>query len=308
MELYQIRAFAAVAELGHLTRAAERLHVSQPALSGQIKALESRLDLKLFERAPSGMVLTPAGRELLPRALEALAAADELRHAASRLTGHVAGVLRVGTVSDPESVRLGRVLAAALREHPKLEFAVSHQVSGEALEGVREGRLDASYYFGERPADELDALELRKFVYRIAVPTAWTHHVDHADWATIASLPWVLTPKISSYHALVTELFARHGLPLPARFVEADDEGVIMNLVASGVGASLLREEAALELERSGAVRIWGATRVVSTLWFVALATRRADPLIKATFDLVRASWQRAEPEAVHAQRALATT
>ena len=91
MELYQIRAFVAVAELGHLTRAAERLHVSQPALSGQIKALESILELKLFERAPSGMVLTAAGRQLLPLALEALASADEFRHAATRLSGQVAG-------------------------------------------------------------------------------------------------------------------------------------------------------------------------------------------------------------------------
>lgn len=291
MELYQIRAFVAVAELGHLTRAAERLHVSQPALSGQIKALESRLDLKLFERAPGGMVLTPAGKQLLPRAIGALSAAEEFRHAAARLSGQVAGTLRVGTVSDPESVRLGRVLAAAMRVHPRLELVVSHQVSGEALEGVREGRLDASYYFGDRPAEDLTALELRKIVYRIAVPAAWSHHVTGGEWSTIASVPWVLTPQISTYHMLVTDLFAQHGLPLPSRFVEADDEGVIINLVASGVGASLLREEAAIELERAGSGKIWGATRVISTLWFVALASRRDDPLIKATFDLVRESW-----------------
>ena len=87
-------------------------------------------------------------------------------------------------------------------------------------------------------------------------------------------------------------LFAQHGLPLPSRFVEADDESVIRNLVASGVGASLLREEAAVELERAGTVKIWGETRVSSTLWFVALAGRRDDPLIQATFELVRESWQ----------------
>jgi DNA-binding transcriptional LysR family regulator len=292
MELYQIRAFVAVAESGHLTRAAERLHVSQPALSGQIKALESRLDLKLFERAPGGMVLTNAGKQLLPRALEALAAADEFRHAASRLSGQVAGTLRVGTVSDPASVRLGRVLATAMRVHPRLELMVSHQVSGEALGGVREGRLDASYYFGDRPADDITALELRKIVYRIAVPAAWSHHRNGDEWSTLASVPWVLTPQISTYHMLVTELFARHGLPLPSRFVEADDESVIRNLVASGVGASLLREEAAVELERAGSAKIWGDTSVASTLWFIALAARRDDPLIKATFDLVRDSWQ----------------
>lgn len=303
MELYQIRAFVAVAELGHLTRAAERLHVSQPALSGQIKALESRLDLRLFERTPNGMVLTAAGRQLLPRAQQVLAAADQLRHAATRLTGDVAGTLRVGTVSDPESIRLGRVLAAAMRVHPRLELVLTHLVSGEALEGVREGRLDASYFFGERPGDDLTALELRKIVYRIAIPASWSHHMTGPEWPTIASVPWILTPPISSYHALVTDLFARHGLSRPVRHVQADDESVIRNLVASGVGASLLREEAALELEREGAVRIWGNTRVVSTLWFVALATRLDDPLIRATFDLVRDSWL---PEAANERLAVA--
>ena len=140
--------------------------------------------------------------------------------------------------------------------------------------------------------DDIAALELAKIAYRIAVPAAWSHHLADNEWSTIASVPWVLTPRISTYHALVTTLFAQHGLPLPARFVEADDETVITNLVASGVGASLLREESALELERAGTARIWGATRVVSTLWFIALAARRDDPLIKATFDLVRDSWR----------------
>ena len=63
MELYQLRTFAAVAELGHLTRAAERLHVSQPAVSAQIRALEDELGTPLFERGPSGMTLTTAGLE-----------------------------------------------------------------------------------------------------------------------------------------------------------------------------------------------------------------------------------------------------
>ena len=64
MELYQLRGFAAVAESGHLTRAAERLHLSQPALSAQIKALEDELGVHLFERGPSGMALTAAGKRL----------------------------------------------------------------------------------------------------------------------------------------------------------------------------------------------------------------------------------------------------
>jgi len=61
MELYQLRTFAAVAEFGHLTRAAEKVHVSQPAVSAQIKALEDELGLPLFDRTPTGMVLRVSG-------------------------------------------------------------------------------------------------------------------------------------------------------------------------------------------------------------------------------------------------------
>ena len=89
MELYQLRSFAAVAELGHLTRAAERLHVSQPALSAQIKALEDELAVVLFERGAGGMSLTAAGRQLLPEAERVIAAAQVLRSQALALQGAV---------------------------------------------------------------------------------------------------------------------------------------------------------------------------------------------------------------------------
>jgi DNA-binding transcriptional LysR family regulator len=68
MELYQLRSFVAIAELGQLTRAAEKLHVSQPAVSAQLKALEDKLGLVLFERTASGMVLTAPGARLLAEA------------------------------------------------------------------------------------------------------------------------------------------------------------------------------------------------------------------------------------------------
>src|SRR2546425_12547441 len=114
MELYQLRSFAAVAELGHLTRAAEKLHISQPALSAQIKALEDELGVALFDRTPTGMVLTAAGQQLLPEASELVAAAGALSSHAKAFAGGVAGRARVGTLADPEFIRLGDFLAQAL--------------------------------------------------------------------------------------------------------------------------------------------------------------------------------------------------
>src|SRR5215831_12904146 len=89
MELNRLRSFAAVAEAGHLTRAAEKLHISQPALSAQIKALEDELDLSLFERTPAGMTLTEAGKRLLGEAEKVLAAAQALRAEARSLKGEI---------------------------------------------------------------------------------------------------------------------------------------------------------------------------------------------------------------------------
>jgi len=118
VELYQLRSFVVVAELGHLTRAADKLHISQPALSAQIKALEDELELELFERKPSGMVLTAAGRQLVPHAQELLFNAQALRDQARSIKGQVGGVARLGTLSDPQFIRVGELLSIAVERYP----------------------------------------------------------------------------------------------------------------------------------------------------------------------------------------------
>jgi len=306
MELYQLRTFAAVAEEGHLTRAAERLHVSQPAVSGQIKALEQELDVRLFERSASGMVLTVAGRELLANAQQVLTAAENMKQAAKRLTGEIAGVLRIGTVSNPASLRVGDLLAAAVERHPKLELELHHEVSGAALEGVREGRLDASFYFGDEPGRDVTALRLRESVYCVTGPAAWADRVRRADWSEIAALPWILTPAISTHNRLVTRLFEDQGIEPPQRRIEADTESVIENLVVSGVGVSLMREELAQERAAAGEICIWDKAKVRTTLWFVCAAGREEDPLLKALFGLLRETWRLADADAEEPAPALA--
>ncbi len=292
MELYQLRTFATVAEERHLTRAAERLHVSQPAVSGQIKALEQEFDIRLFERAASGMGLTVAGRELLGHAQRVLAAADEMKRAAKRLSGEVVGTLRIGTVSNPQSIRLGDLLAAAVQRHPRLELELHHEVSGAALEGVRDGRLDASFYFGDAPGRDVSALRLREFVYCVTAPIAWAERIEGADWTDIAALPWILTPAISTHNRLVRRLFEQQGVEPPLRHLEADQETVIENLVVSGVGVSLMREESARARAKAGEICIWNKARLRTTLWFLCAAGREDDPLLKALFGLLRETWQ----------------
>jgi DNA-binding transcriptional LysR family regulator len=291
MELYQLRTFAAVADAGHLTRAAERLHLSQPAVSGHIKALEQELDVRLFERASTGMVLTEAGRQLLAHAHKVLSAAEGVKLAAKQLHGALSGQLHVGTVADPVDNRLGAVLSAAVQRHPLLRLELHQTMSGTALESVRDGGLDATFFFGDAPTAPLAALPLRQLIYRVAAPGAWATKVKNARWPEIAALPWIRTPTLSTHTHLVSQLFAAHSLEAPEAAVLADDETVITSLVASGLGVALVRDEVARARAQDGELVIWPGAAIETTLWFVYPATRADEPTIAALIVLVREAW-----------------
>lgn len=297
MELYQLRSFVAVAEAGHLTRAAEKLHVSQPAVSAQIKALEDELDLTLFDRTSSGMVLTAAGERLLTDAERVLAAAQALRNVAKALKGEVAGKVRVGTTSDPAFIRVGEFLNTTVARHPLLQVELHQEVTGAAFAQVRDGELDASFYYGEIEHPGVDGLRLRASTYRVAAPAAWKRRVADADWSAIATQPWIITPSISTHHKLVRALFDKHGIE-PIKVVEADQESVIANLVVSGVGLSLIREDLALEKEAAGEVCLWRDVRLETTLWFIYLHARKDDPAIRALLGVLRDTWKLTEQAA----------
>jgi DNA-binding transcriptional LysR family regulator len=290
MELYQLRSFSAVAELGQLTRASERLHISQPALSAQIKALEDELAVALFERGAGGMTLTAAGRQLLTEAERVLAAAQQLRSQALALRGEVAGRVRLGTVGDPELTRLAQTLRHAVDSYPLLEIEVHHEISGAAFEKVRDGGLDAAFYYGNLAHPSVASLLIDNVAFRIVVPAAWAKRLAGSDWAALAAEPWLTTPPISTHNVLATELFAAHGVE-PLRHVEADHEAVINSLVAAGVGVALMREDVALADAAQGRVAIWGDTAISTPLQFVHRRDREDEPTIQAIRDVVAHVW-----------------
>lgn len=290
VELNLIRSFVAVAELGHVTRAAVRLHMSQPALSAQIKALEGALDLELFERRPSGMTLTPAGRRLLAEAQKVLSAAQAFRNEARSIKGDVAGVVTVGTVSDPEFIRVAGLMSAAVERYPRLEIRFHHEVSGAAFQKVRDGELDASFYYGELEHPSVAASALREITYRIVAPSAWEERLSQASWPDIAGEPWVMTPPISTHHQIASGLFERHGIT-PTKVVEADDEFVVSSLVESGLGMGLMREDLAEESAARGSICLWRDVRLTTMLKFIHLRERGAEPVIGALDDILRDVW-----------------
>jgi DNA-binding transcriptional LysR family regulator len=173
MELYLLRTFVTVAEQGHLTKAATLLHVTQPAVSGQIKALEEQLKLKLFDRGPSGVRLTKAGEALLPHAKAVVSEAAEFRKAANRLEGHLTGMVRLGTIVDPHIIRLGPLVSTLLERHPWLDLRLQHGISTWATECVSNGALDAAFSLGGAFHANVRVVPLAEIAYRIVAPPGW---------------------------------------------------------------------------------------------------------------------------------------
>ena len=118
-----------------------------------------------------------------------VAKAAALRGLAQSIHGDVSGRVSVGTLADPDILQLGQILAAAREHDPLLEIELHHEVSGAAFAKVRDGDLDAAFYYGPLSHPAIALVPLRTLVYRVAAPAAWRDRVENADDATIAGCP-----------------------------------------------------------------------------------------------------------------------
>ncbi|CAM2181184.1 HTH-type transcriptional regulator HdfR [Paraburkholderia sacchari] len=293
MDLTLLRAFVTVAREGNLTRAATHLHLTQPAVSLQIKHLQETLGVTLFTRTSHGLVLTRDGQALLPHAERALAAAGDVQRAAAALRHEVRGRLRIGTILDPAFLRLGGFLRQLVETWPQIETALRHGMSGWVLDQVRARELDVGYYIGQ-PAPDPDTfhtLTLTQFQYRVLAPAGWKDRVKGArDWRALAALPWIWTPPASAHNRLLSGLFeAAHAKPV--KVAEVDQEPSMLDLVKSGVGLSLARDATAIAEAHAHALTIVEGVTVPTELTFITLAARRDEPTIAAALKAIETQW-----------------
>src|ERR1700733_9156643 len=161
MELRQLATFVAVAEEGSFTRAADRLHVVQSAVSAGVRKLEKELDAMLFDRSTHSVKLTDAGRVLLPEARATLAAAQAAKDAVDEARRGLRGTVVLGTMQAQgmRAVDLAGVLTAFRAEHPGGEVKLRHAGGSIAMvTEVLEGRLDLA--FVGLPGDAPPGIEL----------------------------------------------------------------------------------------------------------------------------------------------------
>lgn len=289
MDLYQLKTFVAVAREGSITRAAEVVHLSQPAVSAHIKELEDALGLALFERTSRGMSLTADGRRLLAKAEQTLAAHQALMEEAALSREALTGTLRLGVGSNTDHEAIGRLLTTMSERFPRVEVTLRHARSVEILAGLRNDTLDAGVYNEGAEADrDLATIELSRFkVFLVAARGAWDPS-GPLDWKALADAAWIYPPAAACCGRAAEGLFKAHHLR-PARIISVDTQAMIRTLVSSGLGVGLLHADTAEEARRAGEVEVLCEAAAPVRVLFARLASRAQDPVLSAATSIIQA-------------------
>ncbi|MFI6512183.1 LysR family transcriptional regulator [Streptosporangium sp. NPDC050855] len=251
-----LRYFLAVAEEGNLTNAAGRLFVSQPALTKQIRQLETRLGVRLFTRSRTGMVLTEPGRALAERVPALLAGWDQALRETRSTTSRVARVLRVGFLASAANEATRHIIAAFARHRPGWRADMRQAAWSNPTAGLAAGDVDVALLRLPFPGQETLRVEVLFTEPRcIALPSA--HPLATRDLISFPELwdePFVAAPAESGWwrdHWLAAD--ERDGRPVRVGAV-TDRPDDWLNAIANGYGIALAPESAARFYARPGVV------------------------------------------------------
>jgi DNA-binding transcriptional LysR family regulator len=282
MDVRQLQYFVAVAEELHFRRAAERLHLSQPALSQQIRALEGALEVPLLFRNRRRVELTAAGVSFLTEARELLAAFDAAVAIARRVHDGRIGRLRIAFVGSALLSIVPDVVQRFRAARPDVELALRERSTVDQVAALRAGDIDIG--LAPLPIDE-DGFDTTVLVHERAVAVLPAGHelagLRRIGLRRLAAEPFVLFPRAQApgFHDRLVGAVAERGAA-PRVVQHATEMQTIVGLVAAGIGVSLV-PASVQRLSLPGVVYrpVVGAPRVE-----LAVITRRGErsPLVQA--------------------------
>ncbi len=246
MELRHFRYFVAVAEEQNITRAAARLHVSQPPLSRQIRDIEDELGVPLLTRGPQSVSLTDAGHVFYREAKAVLSRAEAAMEAARAAGTQCTGELRIGFAPSPTAEILPAALRAFQKSTPRALTRLHDMTPEEMLGGLRDGSLDVALTVKPSPRSMrgLHFEMLREYRVGVVVPT--DHHL--AQCASITASETAAEPILSfsrsdypDYYAWITTLLAGVTRKISVT-TECDGVTSLLAAIESGLGIAILSE------------------------------------------------------------------
>lgn len=289
LTLARLEVFRAVVEARSLTGAARRLHVSQPAISAQLRELERGLGVPLVERAGRHFALTEAGRTLAEHGARILDLEEETRRAVARIRGVETGRLAVGASETPGHYMLLEHLGEFQRLHPDIALRVDIAASAEIARRVADGTLELGLI--EAVIDDPALLRSRYVdddLVLILAPGDPLASARRLDAEQIAAAPMVMREPGAGLRATIESAMARAGV-VPRIALELGSTEAVKRAVAAGLGLALVPQvSVAVEIaeRRLATVPILGLeTR--RRLWQIRAARHRPSPAAEAFLALL---------------------
>jgi DNA-binding transcriptional LysR family regulator len=259
VEIRQLRAFVAIAESGTFTSGAQRVHVTQAAISMQIRQLENEIGAKVFVRAPRHVILTEAGEHLLRRARQILREHDAAVDEIAELAGAERGRLRIGSASAMVLTdQLPAILTELRKQHPRAEVAVISGTSEALVEQILAGELDIA--FVSLPVDAR-GIQTERLSEDQLVAIASPHHKlakqKTISAYTLAGERLILGERGGNTRRLIDQFFAQAGVTLKVA-MELSRQAAIRRMVEEDMGVGIVPFESVREeVEKGRLVRWW---------------------------------------------------
>ena len=239
MDVKQLRSLVTVAETGSVTRAAELLHLVQPAVTRQIRALEDELGVALFERTRHGMRPTPAGMGMVERARRVLTELDRARAELTVAPGTVTGIVSVGLLESTAELLSGPLVSAVLHDHPRIELRVLTAYSGHLQQWLDAGDLDLSLLYNLTSTPSLNVKALVREKLWVVAPPAELQAGKAMTVADVAARPLVMPAPGHGLRTVIDRALAqaRAGVEIA---IQTNSMALQKQLVLAGHGWTIL--------------------------------------------------------------------
>ena len=283
MNHVQLRAFHAVASEGSFTRAAAALHVTQPTLSGQVKALEQNFGVRLFDRRGRKVMPTELGRELLDLTRRLFGLEAEAEHLLSAARGLSKGHLRIGADAP---YHVTTALSAFTRKYPGIQLSLTVGNSAELAHDLLEHKLDVAVLANIAGEPRFFARPLRhdRLVAFVARSHPWAKR-RRLELAELTSQRLVLREQGSATRRLFETAMARQGLAI-GEVLDMNSREAVRETVAAGLGVGVVSASEFGRDSRLKALQLVG-NDLAMTEYIVCLAERRELRLVRAFLEIV---------------------
>ncbi|WP_395064441.1 LysR family transcriptional regulator [Paraburkholderia silvatlantica] len=251
----QLQAFATIVSTGSLGRAAETLHVTQPALSRAIRRLEDQVGAPLFERHSKGMHLTAIGEALLPHAILLLREAEQAREEVDAMRGLARGTIRCGAVGSIASLVLPLAVSGVLKKWPNLKVEIIEGVWDRLADALVRREIDLALSLSVPDTDEIVGINDCRWEDASYVVAALDHPLRKRAGLTLADTldeQWAIPPRGTAPFEHIEQVFASHGLGLPNVVVETRSITVLKSLVERSGFLSWMAEPMYLTESKAG--------------------------------------------------------